>query len=226
MHQNLYCCCAQVGDYQAAPLDIPELRDLEPLLAHLPDQHNRSGLGTEYKQLNDSKQQARPYQELHCLQAFCQLQMALADVQHCQQQPGEQQQALAAAYAAVRQPVVELLLGSLAPAALQLPLLLYLVPVLESVHMPFSRTDIHGLLQLVNSAAGGLPVAAAAVLVGGHDAAMGLVWPAVVVDSTPPAAAVGSKQVHTRHVSDVRLALCRCLVKAHVADSSLQVAVN
>lgn len=214
------CDDVQVGKYQAAPLDIPELRDLEPLLAQLPAQQGSVGLAT-VQQLSGSNQRKRPYQELHCLRALYQLQSALAGVQHCQQQPVQQHQLLAAAYTAVHQPVVELLLEGLAPAALQLPLLLYLVPVLESVHMPFSRAEVLGLLQLIDGAAGGVPAASAGVLDGSHDPCLGLCWP---VDCT--AAGVGSKPLHARHVSDVRLALCRCLVKTHIIDGSLQVPVN
>eukprot|EP00878_Enallax_costatus_P011131 GHUV01011624.1.p1 GENE.GHUV01011624.1~~GHUV01011624.1.p1 ORF type:complete len:740 (+),score=246.31 GHUV01011624.1:1146-3365(+) len=222
----------QVGNYQVAPLAIPELQDLQPLLAHLPQQHSLNDLAGLQHQLGNSSPsaalQTRSYQELHFLRAFARLQAALADVQRHQQQPGEQQQLLAAAYAAVREPVVQLLLEGLAPAPLQLPLLLYLVPVLDSVHMPFSRADVHGLLQLVSNAAGGLPAAAAAILAGEYSPGLGPSWPLVAGQHTATAGPGegGGKQLHPRHVNDVRMALCRCLVKAHVAETGQQVRVN
>jgi hypothetical protein len=62
----------------------------------------------------------------------------------------QQTAARQAAYAQVQQPVQHLLLDTpaLAPAELQLPLLVYLAPVLESVHMPFSREQVDELLAL------------------------------------------------------------------------------
>lgn len=208
---------------------MPDLLDLEPLLAHLPQQHSMNDLAGLQQHLDSSSShsaalQTRSYQELHFLRAFSRLQVAIADVERHQQQPGEQQQLLAAAYAAVREPVVQLLLEGLAPAALQLPLLLYLVPVLDSVHMPFSREDVHGLLQLLSGAAGGLPAAAAAVLAGGYNLSPDIPWPSVAGEHPLLPAAVPAKetsiQLHPRHVNDVRLALCRCLVKAHVGETS------
>jgi len=67
----------QADSYQAVPLDVPELYDLEPLLLNLPSQ---SGLGELPALFNHDHQQLqhhtvkvgrpaqpRPYQELHFL---------------------------------------------------------------------------------------------------------------------------------------------------------------
>lgn len=219
------CCLdvTQVGSYQAAPLDMPELRDLEPLLLYLPGQpasnlQRCSGRSAQALQ-------ARPYQELHCLHALLRLQQALEGLRQCQEQlqaaaegtEQQQQAALTAAYAAVRGPVLELLLEGLAPAAMQLPLLVYLVPVLDSLFSPFTRDDVTGLMQVLNTAAGPMP-AAAAVLAGTGAAQLGLGWPAVASDEGA-AAGAGGKQLHARHLNDVRLALCRGLARSHVAES-------
>lgn len=107
---------------------------------------------------------------------------------------------------------------------MQLPLLLYLVPVFETVHMPFSRSDVHRLLQVLTAAGGDLPVVA--VLAGTHSSSVGLGWPAVAGEADSAVQRAGSSKLHVRHVNDVRLALCRGLVKAHVTESSLQAAVN
>lgn len=113
---------------------------------------------------------------------------------------------------------MELLLEGLAPAAMQLPLLQYLLPVFESAYMPFSHADVQGLLQLLGSVtAGELPAAAAAVLAGQHSLLAGLSWP---VDAGVPGATDSRTVLHARHVDDVRLALCRSLVKAHVHHAS------
>jgi hypothetical protein len=227
----------QAGNYQAAPLDLPELYDLEPLLSHLPAQNSsKDGFtlpGQQQQQhkgaLNQQLLQARPYQELHCLRALLRLQEALQEVQRCQQPinggPGgvggsisaQQQAALSAAYQGVQGPVVELLLEGLAPAAMQLPLLLYLVPVFDSTYMPFSRAEVQGLLKVLSGAsAGALPAAAAAVLSGRHSSLAGLGWPAVAGSGS----AGSSGKLHARHVDDVRLVLCRSLVKAHVQQAA------
>lgn len=164
------------GDQQfrAAPLNMPELYDLEPLLLNLPDSTAGSEAAAEGVQQPQQPRSQR-YPELHFLRAMLQLQQALEEVQRCQQpvqQPEQptsagsahssvnstmqavmlQQQTAArqAAYAQVQQPVQQLLLDTpaLAPAELQLPLLVYLAPVLESVHMPFSRDQVDELLAL------------------------------------------------------------------------------
>jgi hypothetical protein len=201
---------------------------LEPLLAHLPAQSSSSskdGYMLPGQQQQQQQLQARPYQELHCLQALLRLQEALQEVQRCQQPvaaagapvSAQQQAALSAAYQGVRRPVVELLLEGLAPAAMQLPLLLYLVPVFDSAHMPFSRGEVQGLLQVLSGAsAGALPAAAASVLAGQHGMPAGLAWPAVAVNGS----AGGGEKLHARHVNDVRLVLCRSLVKAHVQQAA------
>lgn len=214
----------QAGSYQAAPLDLPELSALEPLLAHLPAQSS-SKIGFVQQQHQQQLLQARPYQELHCLRALLRLQEALQGVQRCQQPvaaagapvSAQQQAALSAAYRDVRGPVVELLLEGLAPAAMQLPLLLYLVPVFDSAHMPFSRGEVQGLLQVLGGAsAGALPAAAAAVLAGRHSTVAGLALPAVAGSGS----AGSNGKLHARHVDDVRLVLCRSLVKAHVQQAA------
>jgi hypothetical protein len=222
----------QAGNYQAAPLDLPELSDLEPLLAHLPAQSSSKDSFMQQRQqqkgpLHQQLLQARPYQELHCLRSLLRLQEALQEVQRCQQPVtaaaagapigAQQQAALSAAYQGVRGPVVELLLEGLAPAAMQLPLLLYLVPVFDSAHMPFSRAEVQGLLQVLGGAsAGALPAAAAAVLAGRHSTLAGLAWPAVAGSGS----ASSNGKLHARHVDDVRLVLCRSLVKAHVQQAA------
>jgi hypothetical protein len=204
---------------------------LEPLLSHLPAQssskHGFSSPGPQKGLLHQQLLQARPYQELHCLRALLRLQEALQEVQRCQQPTGtagcggsisaQQQAALSAAYQGVQGPVVELLLEGLAPAAMQLPLLLYLVPVFDSACMPFSRAEVQGLLQVLGGAsAGALPAAAAAVLSGRHSALAGLAWPTVAGSGS----AGRSGKLHARHVDDVRLVLCRSLVKAHVQQAA------
>lgn len=219
----------QVGDYQAAPLAIPELDDLGPLLARLPEQHSSlETVALSHQHLGQQVQgiHSKPYKELHFLRAFCHLQAALVQVHKRQQQNVQEPKEVATAYAAVRQPVVELLLEGLAPSVLQLPLLLYILPVVESVHMPFSRADVQGLLQLCSHAAGDLTAASAANLAGTDGAVLGLpVFGSTSVDAAAETAN-GVKQVHTRHINDVRLALCRSLAKAHVLESSLQVMVS
>lgn len=149
-----------------------------------------------------------------------QLQQALQALHQCQQQQqGTRRQpseaALTSAYAAVRLPAIELLLEGLAPAVMQLPLLLYLVPVLDSLYTPFTRTDVQGLMQVLLAATGPMP-AAAGVLAGTHGSLKGLEWPVVGDDDD------GSKssKLHVRHVDDVRLALCRGLARGYVAEST------
>eukprot|EP00877_Chromochloris_zofingiensis_P000402 jgi/Chrzof1/10362/Cz04g39050.t1 len=63
----------------------------------------------------------------------------------------QQQQQQQHAYAATRQPVLELLGGSspLAPASMHLPLLHYLIPLLDTPHMPFTRGDVQLLLRVL-----------------------------------------------------------------------------
>eukprot|EP00879_Flechtneria_rotunda_P019929 GHRR01020947.1.p1 GENE.GHRR01020947.1~~GHRR01020947.1.p1 ORF type:complete len:757 (+),score=295.89 GHRR01020947.1:835-3105(+) len=218
----------QAGNYQLTPLELPELYDLEPLLLQLPAQISTTGMG-----LSTPKQyegvQSRAYQELHFLHAFMRLQQALQEVLQLQQsassgaerQPNQQQQALAAAYAGVREPVVDLLLDGLAPAALRLPLLSYIVPVFESMYMPFSRMDVQQMLQMLGSVTGGLPALASAVLAGTHTAALGLRWPAVA-EAAAPDGADAADRLQSQHVNDVQLALCRSLAKAHVVEASLK----
>jgi hypothetical protein len=163
-------------------------------------------------------------------QAFLQLQLALQALQQCQQQHRHQQQgmqkepsgaALASSYAAVRLPAMELLLEGLAPAAVQLPLLLYLVPVLDSLYTPFTRTDVQGLMQVLLAATGPLP-AAAGVLAGTHGSMNGLEWPVVNDDEK----GTKSSRLHVRHVNDVRLALCRGLARGRVAESTSSLMVK
>eukprot|EP00775_Hariotina_reticulata_P010403 gene10403-10561_t len=102
----------QARSYQGLPLDVPELFDLEPLLLNLPSQ---SGLGELPTLLSHGHQQlqhhvgnggrgaqSRPYQELHFLRAFLQLQQALQALHQChQQQQGMQKQPSEAALTSV-----------------------------------------------------------------------------------------------------------------------------
>jgi hypothetical protein len=219
----------QTGTLQSAPLELTELFDLEPLLLNLSDS---SADGSA----DDSQQQqprSQRYPELHFLRAVLQLQQALQEVRSCQQpmqqdqltgvaggsgrvrdsgalsQGVSQQQValLQAAYADLRHPVQQLLLEGLAPAAVRLPLLLFLTPVLESTYMPFSRAEVQGLLSLMRGSSTGLPSVAAAVLDGSHGSLPGVDWPLVA----PNAPAVNA----------VRLALCSGLARAHVVEQGV-----
>lgn len=168
------------------------------------------------------------YPELQFLRAMLQLQQALTAVKTCQQplpapagagadltleEVAQQQQlqvaALEAAYASVRQPVQELLLEGLAPAALRLPLLLYISPLLDSAHMPFSRAEVMGLLRVMGAGSMGLPSAAAAVLDGSHGNLPGVSWS-------------GGSKAGAAAVNAARLALCRGLARAHVVEASVE----
>lgn len=222
--QWVCCCCAQTGTLQATSLELPELFDLEPLLLNLPDSLT-DGSGDDSQQQQPRTQR---YPELHFLRAMLQLQQALQEVRSCQQplqqdqrtgvtgsrgkdRPAgvSQQQAalLQAAYADLRQPVQQLLLEGLAPAAVRLPLLLFLVPVLESTYMPFSRAEVQGLLNLMRSSSTGLPSVASAVLDGSYGSLPGVDWPALAADA--PA------------INAARLALCRGLARAHVVEQGV-----
>jgi hypothetical protein len=257
----------QVGSSQAAPLDLPELEDMEHLLAHLPgpaaagdadaddgfdfmqqlQQPSSAAKRQHQHQQQHKQQQQQPYPELHFLAVMLQLQQALQQVQRCQQ-PEERQQkqqqqlsglfggdggeaangsaapalqqdgeesaqhkaALGAAWGAVRQPVRRLLLDGLAPAAARLPLLTYLAPLFDSEHMPFSRAEVQGCMQLLAAGSTGLPAVAAAILEGSHRSGGGVAWPSGI-----DAAAL----------SAARLALCRGLARAHVAGWDHQAGV-
>lgn len=203
----------QTGNFQAAPLDLPELQDLEPLLYNLPDSTAEAGWPTQQQQ-QQTQQRSQRYPELHFLRGMLRLQQGLQEVARCQQplaQDGDadvsqQQDAmLQAAYASLRQPVQELLLEGLAPAALRLPLLLLLAPLLESAHTPFSRAEVVGLMRVMRSVGAGLPSIAAAVLDGSHSSLPGVSW---------PEAAGGAA------VDAARLALCRGLARADVVELS------
>lgn len=208
----------QTGNFQAAPLDLPELQDLEPLLYNLPDSTAEAGWPTQQQQ-TQTQQRSQCYPELHFLRGMLRLQQGLREVARCQQplaaQDGDadvsqQQDAmLQAAYASLRQPVQELLLEGLAPAALRLPLLLLLAPLLESAHTPFSRAEVVGLMRVMRSVGAGLPSTAAAVLDGSHSSLPGISWPEAA-GGAPKAAAVGA----------ARLALCRGLARADVVELS------
>jgi hypothetical protein len=103
----------------------------------------------------------------------------------------QQNAARQAAYAQVQHPVQQLLLDTpaLAPAELQLPLLVYLAPVLESVHMPFSRDQVDGLLALKQkrTQAG---AEAIAIAEGSGGKRLGLKWPEELSYTGPKAAAL------------------------------------
>lgn len=228
----------QTGKLQATPLELPELEDLEPLLLNLPDSSSDAGEAESGEQQQQAPRPPR-YPELQFLRAMLQLQQALQDVHRCQQPlqtqqepPGgkagskgdsravlpaevsqQQAAALQTAYARLRQPVRDLLLTGLAPAALQLPLLLLIAPLLESAYMPFSRADVMGLLRVMGSVSTGLPSFAAAVLEGSHGSLPGVTWPDQLAEKTGPDAAA---------VNAARLALCRGLARAHVLGSSIQ----
>ncbi|KAF8073073.1 ema [Scenedesmus sp. PABB004] len=191
----------QAGDFRAPPLELPELRELAPLLACLPEPRRGSDDGGAPRAWGAP--QGRPYPELHFLRAVLQLQDALALVRRAQGLGGPdgapcppEPAALGDAYAAVRRPAAELLLEGLAPAAVRLPLLLHLVPVLESAHAPFTRADVAGLLALLSGADGGLPAAAAAVLAGMHAPGAGLAWPAAGKEGS------GGGGLAPRHLAD------------------------
>jgi hypothetical protein len=182
-----------------------------------------------------AQQRLQRYPELQFLRAMLQLQQALQEVHRCQQpvqaallgQQGSngdnsmllsdlsQQQGtlLRGAYAALRQPVQDLLLEGLAPAALRLPLLLFVAPLLESTYMPFSRSEVQGLLRLMVSVSTGLPSVAAAVLEGSHGNLPDISWPTALSDKAGPDAAA---------VNAARLALCRGLARAHVVEQGVQ----
>lgn len=213
----------QSDNFQAAPLELPELQDLEPLLLNLPDT-TADALGGE--QTAGAPSRLQRYPELHFLRAMLQLQQALQQVQSCQQPvpagskgvvaqgdvSQQQVAALQSAYAAARQPVQDLLLNpGLTPAALRLPLLLYIAPLLESAYMPFSRTDVAGLQRIMAAVTAGLPSVAAAVIEGSHGSLAGVTWPVELTGNKGAAA-----------VNAARLALCRGLARAHVAGSRVQ----
>jgi hypothetical protein len=149
-----------------------------------------------------------------------QLQQGLQEVARCQQPlaqdngdadvlPQQQDEMLQAAYGGLREPVQELLLAGLAPAALRLPLLLLVAPLLESAHTPFSRAEVVGLMRVMRSVGAGLPSIAAAVLDGSHSSLPGVSW---LVE-----AAGGAKAAS---VEAARLALCRGLARADVVELS------
>lgn len=205
----------QTGNFQAAPLDLPELQDLEPLLSNLPDSTGAAEAGWSTQQ---QQQRTQRYPELHFLRGMLQLQQGLQEVARCQQPLAQdngdadvlsqqQDEMLQAAYASLRQPVQELLLEGLAPAALRLPLLLLVAPLLESAHTPFSRAEVVGLMRVMRSVGAGLPSIAAAVLDGSHSGLPGVSWPA----------GGGAKAAS---VEAARLALCRGLARADVVELS------
>jgi hypothetical protein len=239
---------SQVGRFQASPLDLPELSDLEPLLLNLPGSSTADtaaadgGGGGEACAVDGTEPQAQQrlqrYPELQFLRAMLQLQQALQEVHSCQQPVQAQAQVLLGqqgskgdsstllsdlsqqqgtllrgAYAALRQPVQDLLLEGLAPAAMRLPLLLWIAPLLESAYMPFSRSEVQGLLRLMVSVSTGLPSVAASVLDGSHGNLPGISWPTALSDKAGPDAAA---------VNAARLALCRGLARAHVVEQGVQ----
>lgn len=219
-------CCdvvMQAGVLQATPLDVPELHDLEPLLVNLPDSSTDAQGAAKQQQLPRTQR----YPELHFLRAMLQLQQALQRVRSCQQPmqaqdqdhmgngafmgdiPQQQAALLQTAYADLRQPVQELLLDGLAPAALRLPLLVLIAPLLESPHTPFTKADVQGLLRVMQSVNSGLPAIAAAVLDG--SSMPGVSWPVKLSDPVGPKASA---------VSAARLALFRGLARADVTEHS------
>lgn len=215
-----------MGNLQASPLDVPQLQDLQPLLLNLPGSDTDGDNTAEHV----DAVRTRRYPELHCLRAVLNLQQALQEVKACQQlggvQPGlgtvqslsgtSSQQpaaALTAAYGRLQQPVRELLIMGLAPAALRLPLLLWIAPIIESAHMPFSKQDIMDLLRVITITSNGLPSITAAVLDGSHGSLPGVEWPTNI-------SAKGG--LSTSALSAARLALCRGLARAHVAETAVQ----
>ena len=212
---------------------------MEPLLLNLPDAAGETGVAVSDEQQQQAAPRLQRYPELHFLRAMLQLQQGLQEVQSCQQPlqpeqeaalvgsmgttkgsraampggvPQQQASALQAAYASVRQPVQELLLNGVAPAALRLPLLLFIAPVLESTYMPFTRADIAGLQRVMGAVSGGLPSVATAVLEGSHGLP-GVAWSVQLADKAGPDSVA---------VNAARLALCRGLARAHVVGSRVQ----
>ncbi len=225
----------RASTYAVAPLDMPELHELAPLLMSLPGQHGvqqlaaaeAAGAVVLHHQQQQQQQHAvgggllvvRPYRELHCLRALLQLLDALALISRAAAGDGADTDAAAAAslrkaYAAARAPAVELLLEGLAPAALRLPLLVALLPIIDNPYAPFSTAEVHALLRVLAEVSGDeVPAVAAAVLSGTHGAATALPWPSTASND-------GAARLQSRHISDVRLALCRGLAHAHVSEAS------
>ena len=124
--------------------------------------------------------------------------------------------ALSAAYCRLYKPVQELLVGRLTPLPLRLPLLLYLIPWLESSYCPASRSDLQHLLQLLGLEAGPGASAVAAILgygssgsgrsLGGKNA---VAWRGAESGGLQPV-----------QVSEIRLALGRALARQHVLEST------
>lgn len=119
----------------------------------------------------------------------------------------QQQQQQQHAYAATRQPVLELLGGSspLAPASMHLPLLHYLIPLLDTPHMPFTRGDVQLLLRVLMRATSSSKAAVAQ---------------AVSQQQHQQQQVLSGTTVIKRCVSDVRLAVARSLARADVAEMS------
>jgi hypothetical protein len=124
--------------------------------------------------------------------------------------------ALSAAYHRLYKPVQELLVERLTPLPLRLPLLLYLIPWLESSYCPARRSDLQQLLQLLGSEAGpGAPAVAAMVGYAGSGSNVGL--------SGKAAGAWQGKEpsdLQPGQVSEIRLALARALARQHILEST------
>jgi hypothetical protein len=160
--------------------------------------------------------QQQPYPELSFLAAMLQLQTALQELRRCAQ--GQQQAvggngaasgdlseqqaaALGSAYQGLRQPVRQLLLEGLAPAAVRVPLLVCVAPLFDSKHMPFVRSEVQGCMQVLADATTGMPAAASAILDGTSGISVGLQLQCSVDDEA---------------LKTARVALCRGLARAHV----------
>jgi hypothetical protein len=253
----------QANSFEAAPLDLPELDELAPLLDCLPplagwdaDDADNNGAGDAGATAGSSPHRRRPrsgaapaarvaHPELQLLRSFSQLQSALRALaaEHARQAaagakeaaaaaPQSQRRrqaaaaasgalvapssaaALRAAYQAARGPVMDLLGLPLAPPPLRVPLLRFVLPLLESGCMPFGRRDVQRLLQVL----GATLAAAAAARADGIPADDG---PAAGAAGAGAAAAGGGGAEGAEGVGEVRLALARALARAHIVEVSL-----
>jgi hypothetical protein len=223
----------QSGATEAAPLNLPELHELAPLLdclapiaswgADEPSSAAGDGNATFSFPLTAAKaERARragrraggrvPLPELQLLRSVATLQAALQALAGVAATGGGSRGVLAKAYAAVRPPVMDLLGLPLAPAPLRLPLLRFALPLLETAHTPFSRSDVQRLLQVLTATLASLAAARAdgtAADDGGGAPGSG---------SGVEAAGLGP----AGRVGEVRLALARALARAHIAEASAE----
>jgi hypothetical protein len=230
---------ARSGDAEAAPLDLPALDELGPLLDCLPpvapwgadgDGGGDDADGGFSFPLTAARRErvrragrrgggarvAMP--ELQALRAVGRLQAALRALAAARAGGGSAA-TLQEAYRAARQPVMDLLGLPLAPLALRLPLLRFALPLLETTHMPFARADVQRLLQVLGAALAALAAARADGVApddGGGDGGGG--GGGGGGSSGAEAAGLGP----SGKVGEVRLALARALARAHIAEASAE----